>query len=463
MVSNSRTKGKFLLILVALLIQSCAGSQSPVKLAVTQISKETVMPVSTPSRISQPIADTSTPDFVATLQVDETAQIGAILSAVQPVILAKYPSFDGKWRVEVIRYECYTFPNFVDSIAYEQLKLINLTDKTEKVIDDQPQNCGGIGTYGLEGLHWSPNGRYFYYTDSREGYPETCGNYAVSAIYRLDTASQEHVLLGSGHISPDETKLAIWQGDEIVIWDLDLGEVGRVESLAPDFFTGEITWAPDSQSIVYLQTEFNCARDYGISYVIHVDIGKMSQTLLIKYPPPGFGGVDWYSPGQITLRDGDGNYFNYDFVTREKTFLGKTPFTPTPVPPGIFALKFYPPLIMNYDPSVWKDGSRYTDYKFMVNYLEALIMKTCQIGTVGPSGNFPPDAKPVWIGKVEYFYSPVEVDTPGMTGALYIENQSVSNFDYTDGLPVLMITASKSEWDQCKALGESVLSTLRVP
>jgi hypothetical protein len=262
-------------------------------------------------------------------------------------------------------------------------------------------------------------------------------------------------VLGGGHLSPDGTKLSMRQGDEIVIWDLNRGEIGRVQSLVPEFFPGEIAWAPDSLSLVYLQTEFDCARDYGISYVIHVDIGRMSQTLLIKYPPPGFGEVDWQSPGQITLRDGDGKYWIYDLATKEKVLLGGTLFTPSPVPIGIFALKFYPPLIMNYDTSLWKSVT--------IGSLQALVLNECQLVEIGPSGNFPPDTEPVRLGDVEYLFSFSEISTPGMTSGLYIENQSVDGYDYDLGLPVLMILASQSEWDQCRTLGEAVLSTLRVP
>lgn len=464
MASNTRPKDKFLLILIVLLIQSCDINPSPVVLPVTQTVDNSTTPARTPSRIPQPTAiNTPTPNFEATLQVIATAQVDAILSTVQPVVLEQYPSSDGKWRVDVIRYDCTNFPGVVDAMAYEQLKLINIAEGTEKIIEDELQNCGGIGAYGFKGLYWSPSSRYFYYTDWREGYPETCGTYLVPFIYRLDVFSQESFPLGGGHLSPDGTKLAMWDGDDIVIWDLDRGEIGRVRSLAPDFFAGEIAWAPDSQSLVYLQTELDCAPGYGISYLILMDLGKMSQTLLVKYPPPGFGGVAWNSPGQITLWDGDGNYWTYDLSTKEKLFLGRTPFTPTPVPLGVFALKFYPPLIMSYDPALWRDESRYTDYMFMFNYLQASNLKTCQIGVVGPSGNFPADAKLVRLGNVGYWYALSEISTPGMTGALYIENQSLSNFDYTDGLPVLMISASKPEWDRCKVLGEVVLSTLRVP
>lgn len=129
--------------------------------------------------------------------------------------------------------------------------------------------------------------------------------------------------------------------------------------------------------------------------------------------------------------------------------------TTTSVPPGIFPLLAYPPLIMNYDTSEWR----------LVNIgsLQALSLETCQIVEIGPSGNFPPDTEPARLGDIEYLFSFSEISTPGITGGLYIENQSVDGYNYDLGLPVLVITASKSEWNQCKNLGEAVLSTLRVP
>jgi hypothetical protein len=142
------------------------------------------------------------PDFI------ETASINTVISTVESITLITYPSPDGNWRAEVIRYDCtnYRYPDHTAIIAYEQLKLINLKDGAEQIIEDQLQNCDGIGGGGLNGLYWSPNNRYFYYTDWREGNPESCGNYIVPMVYRFDTLTQESLTIGGGHISPDHTK-----------------------------------------------------------------------------------------------------------------------------------------------------------------------------------------------------------------------------------------------------------------
>ncbi|MCI0555124.1 MAG: hypothetical protein L0287_29605 [Anaerolineae bacterium] len=256
-----------------------------------------------------------TPDFF------ETASIKTIISTVQPTVLATYPATDGEWRVEVIRYGCinYVYEDQLRTIAYEQLKIVNLSDGTEKIVDDQRQTCDGIGMYGLGGLYWSPNNRYFYYTISREGFPETCGNYIAPTIYRLDTVTLEKEIIGGGHISPDQTKLAMWQWqeNEIVIWDLDMGEVGRVSGLIPNTLDGQISWSPDGQSIVYLQTTYDCARDYGKTYMTRLDLGDLSQSLLLEYDSPGFGWLSWDTPNQIRLRDGMSVMWIYDIVSRE--------------------------------------------------------------------------------------------------------------------------------------------------
>lgn len=69
----------------------------------------------------------------------------------------------------------------------------------------------------------------------------------------------------------------------ITIWDLDRSEVGRIQGLAPNAVNGAIAWSPDGQSLVYLQSTFDCAPDYGTTYVTRLDLTKMSQTLLLKF------------------------------------------------------------------------------------------------------------------------------------------------------------------------------------
>ena len=412
------------------------------------------------------VTKTSTADDVATAHVIQTASIDDIVATVQPTVLASYPSPDGKWQVEVIRYDCihYPYQDYVGIIAYEQLKIINLSDGTEKIVEDILLNCDGVGAFGFDGLYWSPSSRYFYYSDWREGSPDGgCGNYLSLPIYRLDTLTQEIITIGGSHISPDRTKLAMWEGKEIVIWDLDKGEIARIQGLAPNSVNGAIVWSPDGQALVYLQSTFDCAPDYGTTYVTRLDLAKMSQTLLLKFQPPGFGGVSWDGLDQITLMDGEGKLWNFDLKSKELT---PAPTTTTSVPPGIFALKFYPPLIMEYDTSEWIDESRYEDTRFMANYLQTRKLETsCILGVQGPTdfNGTPPVFVPMQLGDIRYsaiFWGDTQ---QGDISAWYIEDKSLTGYDYSPGLPILVVQASSSDWDRCKVLAEKVLSTLRVP
>lgn len=129
---------------------------------------------------------------------------------------------------------------------------------------------------------------------------------------------------------------------------------------------------------------------------------------------------------------------------------------PTPVPPGVFASLFYPPLIMDYDTSVWK--------MVKVNFLQALSFETCQLGEIGPSGNFPIPDEIIQLGNVRYQVTVSDKTPPGLMTALYIEDRSLKDgYNYDLGVAVVMLQAKPSEWNECKTLGEMVLSTLRVP
>ena len=460
---NSKNKHRVLLILfVATLTGYGCARTVPVMPSPT-------IPIATQTRSPKPVATkTSMPDEFATAHAIETASINDIVATVQPKVLASYPSPDGKWRVDVMRYDCINYPyqDYVGIIAYEQLKIVNLSDGTEKIVKDMLLNCDGVGAFGFDGLYWSPSNRYFYYSDWREGSPDGgCGNYLSLLIYRLDTLTQEIVTIDGSHISPDQTKLAFWQWqkNEIVIWDLDKGEIARVRGLVPNLLNGAIAWSPDGQSLVYLQKTFDCAPDYGRTYVIRLDLAAMEQTRLIRYESPGFGGIGWDAADQIKLLDGEGKLWIYDLIRRE---LNPAPTTTTPVPPGVFALKFYPPLILEYDTSEWIDESRYEDTRFMGNYLQTKKMETsCIVGVQGPTdfNGTPPVFVPVKLGDVSYSVIFWENTQPGYKTAWYIEDQSLTGYDYSPGLPILFVQASLSDWDQCKALAEKVLSTLRVP
>jgi hypothetical protein len=120
---------------------------------------------------------------------------------------------------------------------------------------------------------------------------------------------------------------------------------------------------------------------------------------------------------------------------------------------------------VNYDPSEWKDESRYTDNKFMENFLQSRRLSTCILGVQGPTDFNGPQPKfvPALLGDIRYSVIFWGETTPSVISAWYIEDQSLADYNYAVGLPIFAVQASVSEWDACKALAEKVLSTLRVP
>jgi hypothetical protein len=204
MISKSQHKISLMILLIALLAsQGCVGIFPAETPMAVPIATETVTLSTTKMSTPKPTA-TNTPDYAATSDFIETTSIDTIMSTVQPEVLETHSSHDGKWRVEVIRYDCinYAYQDYIGIIAYEQLKIVNLSNGAEKIVEDQLQNCDGVGAFGFDGLYWSSGNRYFYFSDWREGSPDGgCGNYLSLPIYRLDTLTQEIITIDGGPLT----------------------------------------------------------------------------------------------------------------------------------------------------------------------------------------------------------------------------------------------------------------------
>ena len=156
-------------------------------------------------------------------------------------------------------------------------------------------------------------------------------------------------------------------------------------------------------------------------------------------------------------------------ATTATAFLTPT-VTLTPVPPGVFILFFYDPLVMNYDPSLWVDKSNYGQWGenqspregvLIENYLQARDLASCTIGVQGPTDFQQATPEKVQLGDVGYQVITFRENNSVM--AFYIEDQSLSRYNYEPGLPIPVIGASSAEWHACKAMAEKVLATLHVP
>jgi WD40 repeat protein len=233
----------------------------------------------------------------------------------QPRLYASDLSPDGKWRAEVLVYDCVPVGEGGEN-AYEQLRLVQVASNRTEIADSQLRSCGGLGAFGLAGLFWSPNSGYFYYTDAREGGPDGCPGYWEPPFLRVNVSNLESEYLGSGARSPDGTKLATWQELELVVWDVDDGEITRLPALDPAATTGPVAWSPDSQVLVYLQFDSVCTFS-GPSRLVRVDIPGSKQTLLLQSESPTFIKAAWDEPDLLTLSEENGNIWSYRFSTNE--------------------------------------------------------------------------------------------------------------------------------------------------
>lgn len=252
--------------------------------------------------------------FAPTPNYDKTATaiVQAVVSTIQPKVHSSLASPDKEWRAEIISYDCVQITEDGEN-AYEQLKLIRVGDGTETVIATQLQYCGGLGAYGLGGLYWSSNSRYFYYTDARDGSPDGLCWYWERPIYRVDVLTKTKEFIGEGPLSPDKTKIATWQEGDLVIWNLDEGEMARIRAAVNGAKRGPISWSPDSKSLVYLQNESDCF-PFGKSYLIRVYAFEDRQELLLESVTPSVIHAKWESPNRISVSDEQGNQWSYDLV-----------------------------------------------------------------------------------------------------------------------------------------------------
>ena len=245
--------------------------------------------------------------------------VAAVMAAGQSRDHGVYPAPDGLWQAEILIYDCVSL-GAEGEVAYEQLLLTSVQTGAAATVADQVQYCGGLGAGGLDGLFWSANSRYFYYTNAREGFPDGCG-YWARPLLRIDVTDGSSTYLGGGILSPDRTKLAAWQEREVVVWEAGGGELGRTPALVASADRGAIVWAPDSQSFLYFQVETYCPLA-GASYVVRLDLPDLQPVLLLESDAPTFSGAVWDAATLIRMFDENGAPWTYDLVTGELKAAG---------------------------------------------------------------------------------------------------------------------------------------------
>lgn len=144
------------------------------------------------------------------------------------------------------------------------------------------------------------------------------------------------------------------------------------------------------------------------------------------------------------------------------------PATATPTvastqpPEGVFALQFYPPLVLEYDTAVWNDASEYNNPVMMVNYLQHREMPSCSIGVMGPSGFYPAPMQRQIVGEIEYDVFSQENVQSGQSNIFYFAmDDAFEEVRSTAGIPILIVQADPGAIEQCRSDAERALASLQ--
>jgi hypothetical protein len=291
-----------------------AGTDVPVP-SVTPSQAATASAAASPTAAS-PQAPIPTVDATA------TAIVQSLVAAVQPRLLKAFPSPDGKWRAEVSTYPCTKIvPGETQENAFDILRLTRLKDRQAFSAWSQLQFCGGLGAFGLGGIKWSPDGRFFYFTDAREGVPDGGGFYGwYKNVFRFDTSTVQTEYLGAGPFSPDGKWIAVVRTElqggchpgGLAVLDLN----GQVLAEYPFDVPAEacgfsyLSWSPDGQALAYTLAICSSSGTDCRSALYQVDLrnGHGARQVLLENQPAQFVNIAWNTADRLELWSSDGHW-----------------------------------------------------------------------------------------------------------------------------------------------------------
>ncbi len=141
------------------------------------------------------------------------------------------------------------------------------------------------------------------------------------------------------------------------------------------------------------------------------------------------------------------------------------PGTPTPLPTfppaGIFAIKFYPPLVLDYPTDQWVDKSEYNNLQMMVNFLQNRELESCVIGPMGPSGFWPESTIDKRLGSIDYQAQlDQKTDTGDWISYYFAISAPAGIIDNEIGTAHFFVKSNPAEAKKCRVAAEDVLATL---
>ena len=262
-------------------------------------------------------APTSTPS--------PTPELGSILSALEdvrePEDVWTSTSPDGKWVFQGINQICAEIE--VGSFFYYLLDVSRAAGSAEWVIFEEYSKCG-VGYPIYEPVGWSSEGQYFYYAERIV--PDGCPAFFGGTVFRVDLIDKIVDQIQNAvdwSTSPDQTRLALTSGQEVVLRDASDGELSRVPVQAPEPVLAGIVWSPDSKSLIVTALEHDCGFITRAS-IVRLELPDLTQTLLTESGEytTAFGFIsaaEWSETAGVQVHDLNGEAWWLDPATGKVT------------------------------------------------------------------------------------------------------------------------------------------------
>lgn len=267
-----------------------------------------------------------------------TAIVQELKKTITPQDYQQLLSPNGQYLANFIVLEC---TNITEGLNPYSLRTIKITDKIQPntwIVIDQLIYCGGEGSGGiLGGLFWSNNSRYFYFTDNWYGEADTNPISWINTAYRYDLLTKETLNLSGLALSIDKLKIAAGDGRDLVVWDLDGGEIARfpgnniILDQSSSVWLHYLDWSSDNNSIAYILTLQSINNASNTSYILIANICQKQNSLLFVSSNPEFIEVHWIDQNHLSLVGNSNQIYSdwvYDILDKSLTPNIKT----TPIP-----------------------------------------------------------------------------------------------------------------------------------
>ncbi len=239
----------------------------------------------------------------------------AIMTAIPPTQTMNM-SPDRKWQA-ILSSSRQPVPSEAGLPYWTQtLKLVNMPTKKQTLLEQQVYNSGGVGMYGLKVLFWSANSRYLYYTTEAWGAPDGMATRDRSII-RVSVADGITTMFSQGPISPKGNRMAFREWDKLTIVDLESGGMAPVTGIIPGAPISAIAWTPDSNVVVYAQSNYDLANPslQEKTYLVALDLKTMTQATLLESADFHFtlsgSGLVWQAADVLLINAIEGTWAYY--------------------------------------------------------------------------------------------------------------------------------------------------------